>query len=75
MVSTAPVAFERNAGGNAFWEKLGFAAREDLVYRDRALQADGGASCHIIPIYSVGSDSVSSPISVIPVPTLGTNWE
>lgn len=33
----ALVVFERNSGGNAFWEKLGFTAREDLVYRNRAL--------------------------------------
>lgn len=31
----ALVAFARNAGGNAFWEKLGFAAREDIVYRNK----------------------------------------
>ncbi len=31
------VAFARNAGGNAFWEKMGFTARPDLVYRNRAL--------------------------------------
>jgi len=33
----ALVAFERNEGGNAFWEKQGFTARTDLVYRNRAL--------------------------------------
>ena len=33
----ALVAFERNISGNAFWEKQGFSAREDLVYRNRAL--------------------------------------
>ena len=31
------VAFARNGAGNAFWARMGFAAREDLVYRDRAL--------------------------------------
>ena len=31
------VVFARNAAGNGFWERRGFAAREDLVYRDRAL--------------------------------------
>lgn len=31
------VVFERNRNGNAFWEKMGFGVREDLVYRDRAL--------------------------------------
>ena len=33
----ALVAFSRNEGGNAFWAKMGFTAREDLVYRNRAL--------------------------------------
>lgn len=33
----ALVAFVRNEKGNAFWEKLGFTTREDLVYRNRAL--------------------------------------
>ena len=31
------VAFARNEEGNAFWEHLGFKAREDLVYRDKVL--------------------------------------
>ena len=29
------VAFEKNKLGNAFWEKMGFTAREDLVYRNK----------------------------------------
>ncbi len=33
----ALVAFRRNEAGNAFWEKMGFAVREDLYYRNRAL--------------------------------------
>ena len=33
----ALVVFAHNSGGNAFWEKMGFTAREDLVYRNRAL--------------------------------------
>lgn len=33
----ALVAFRRNEVGNAFWEKLGFTTRGDLVYRNRAL--------------------------------------
>lgn len=33
------VVFKRNEEGNAFWEHLGFAAREDLVYRDKVLIA------------------------------------
>lgn len=35
----ALVVFNRNALGNAFWESMGFSAREDLVYRNRALTA------------------------------------
>lgn len=31
------VAFTRNENGNAFWEKMGFTARTDLTYRNRAL--------------------------------------
>ena len=31
------VAFAHNKEGNAFWEKMGFTQRPDLVYRDRAL--------------------------------------
>ena len=31
------VAFARNENGNAFWEKMGFTQRPDLVYRNRAL--------------------------------------
>lgn len=35
---TALVVFSRNKTGNDFWERLGFEAREDLVYRNRALR-------------------------------------
>lgn len=31
----ALVAFERNEIGNGFWESIGFAARADLVYRNK----------------------------------------
>lgn len=31
----ALVAFERNELGNAFWEKIGFTVRNDLVYRNK----------------------------------------
>lgn len=31
----ALVVFERNEIGNGFWEKMGFTAREDLVYRNK----------------------------------------
>jgi len=33
----ALVAFRRNEQGNAFWEKMGFSTREDLVYRNLGL--------------------------------------
>ena len=33
----ALVAFKYNEAGNAFWERLGFAVRDDLNYRNRAL--------------------------------------
>jgi ribosomal protein S18 acetylase RimI-like enzyme len=34
----ALVAYKGNECGNAFWEKKGFAARTDLVYRNKELQ-------------------------------------
>lgn len=34
----ALVAFEKNEIGNAFWEKMGFVSRDDLVYRNRAIK-------------------------------------
>lgn len=34
----ALVVFERNREGNVFWERTGFSAREDLVYRDKAIR-------------------------------------
>ncbi len=33
----ALVVFERNSNGNAFWEKVGFTIRDDLIYRNKAL--------------------------------------
>lgn len=33
----ALVVFEKNENGNAFWEKIGFTVREDLVYRNKAI--------------------------------------
>ena len=33
----ALVVFDKNNKGNAFWEKLGFTTREDLVYRNKAI--------------------------------------
>ena len=33
----ALVVFERNERGNGFWERMGFATRPDLVYRNKAL--------------------------------------
>ena len=36
----ALVAFASNEGGNNFWERLGFTARGDLVYRNLTLNED-----------------------------------
>ncbi len=33
----ALLVFERNTSANTFWEKIGFTAREDVVYRNRAI--------------------------------------
>ena len=33
----ALVVFAKNENGNAFWEKLGFTGRGDLVYRNKSL--------------------------------------
>lgn len=33
----ALVVFEDNAEGNAFWEKMGFTVRENLIYRNRVI--------------------------------------
>lgn len=38
-LSIAFVVFSRNDAGNAFWERLGFTARGDLTYRNKALCA------------------------------------
>lgn len=37
IAKVALVAFARNTAGNAFWQRLGFEPRADLVYRNRAL--------------------------------------
>lgn len=33
----ALVVFDRNTAGNAFWEKVGFIVRDDLIYRNLSL--------------------------------------
>ena len=33
----ALVVFDRNENGNAFWEKVGFTKREDLIYRNKTI--------------------------------------
>ena len=33
----ALVVFDRNENGNAFWQKLGFTVREDLIYRNKTI--------------------------------------
>lgn len=37
ITKVALVVFSRNAAGNAFWEKSGFAVRDDLVYRNKTI--------------------------------------
>lgn len=37
VTKVALVAFKSNESGNAFWEKVGFTFRDDLVYRNRSL--------------------------------------
>lgn len=34
----ALVVFENNKTGNAFWAKLGFGTRDDLIYRNKAIK-------------------------------------
>ena len=33
----AMVVFEKNTNGNAFWERLGFTKRDDLIYRNKTI--------------------------------------
>lgn len=37
ITKVALLVFERNKDGNAFWEKMGFTARHDIIYRNQAL--------------------------------------
>ena len=37
ITKVALVAFSKNKTGNAFWENLGFKAREDLCYRNKSI--------------------------------------
>lgn len=37
IAKTMLVVFKANAGGNEFWESLGFTVRDDLVYRNKTL--------------------------------------
>lgn len=37
VTKVALVAFKSNESGNAFWKKVGFTFRDDLVYRNRSL--------------------------------------
>ena len=37
ITKVALVVFDRNETGNAFWEKIGFTTRRDLVYRNKTL--------------------------------------
>lgn len=33
----ALVVFEKNGDGNAFWEKMGFTVRNDIIYRNKEI--------------------------------------
>lgn len=37
ICKVALLVFRRNEAGNAFWERMGFSAREDVNYRNREL--------------------------------------
>jgi len=37
ITKAALVVFERNEGGNEFWERIGFTTRPDLVYRNKVI--------------------------------------
>lgn len=37
ITKAALVVFDRNADGNAFWERSGFAVSDDLVYRNKSI--------------------------------------
>ncbi|UBY95025.1 GNAT family N-acetyltransferase [Bifidobacterium pseudolongum] len=39
IIKVALIVFSRNDAGNTFWERLGFTARGDLTYRNKALCA------------------------------------
>ena len=38
IAKAALVVFADNDAGNAFWEKIGFTTRPDLVYRNKAIR-------------------------------------
>lgn len=37
-IKVALVVFAHNDAGNAFWQRLGFGASDDLTYRNKALR-------------------------------------
>ena len=37
IAKAALLVFGRNTGANAFWEKMGFTERNDIIYRNKAL--------------------------------------
>jgi ribosomal protein S18 acetylase RimI-like enzyme len=38
IAKVALVVYADNGGGNAFWEKIGFTTRPDLVYRNKTIR-------------------------------------
>lgn len=39
IVKVALLTFKKNLNANAFWEKMGFALREDVNYRNKSIHA------------------------------------
>ena len=37
ITKAALVVFGRNQDGNAFWERLGFTERQDIIYRNKEI--------------------------------------
>ena len=37
IAKAALLVFGRNTGANAFWEKMGFTERNDIIYRNKSL--------------------------------------
>lgn len=40
ITKAALVVFAQNEAGNAFWDKLGFTVRDDLIYRNKVIMEE-----------------------------------